>query len=177
MNISLIACVDENMGIGYNNQLLTHLPNDLSRFKRLTKHNIVIQGRKTYESIIKKNKQPLPSRTNVVLTRKKNYGVPNMVFTFNFFDDLLHILEGLDKIHKYNNTSFEVFVIGGKEVYELFLPFANKIYLTKVHHKFKKVDTHFPEFLHLDWKKVTAEFNQKDNSHIYDYTYITYEKE
>ncbi|MBI2622721.1 MAG: dihydrofolate reductase [Candidatus Levybacteria bacterium] len=72
--ISIIAAIDEKRGLGKNNDLLFRIPEDLKRFRRLTKGHPIIMGRKTFESI----GRPLPNRTNIVITRDKNYNVPNI---------------------------------------------------------------------------------------------------
>lgn len=176
MSISLIACIDQNRGLGYKNKLLTHISKDLARFKQLTKSNIVVQGRKTYESIIKKNGHPLSNRTNVVLSKNKNYKVPNMVFKYESFDTLKWALDTMANFHKENNNPFEVFIAGGEKIYNLFLPYADTIYLTIVHHEFEKVDTFFPQFSLDEWKIASSEHNQADEHNPYNFSFVTYKR-
>lgn len=100
--MNLIACIDNNWGIGYNNNLLFHIPDDLKRFKEITNNKVVVMGRKTFESL--PNVKPLPNRINIVITKDKKYR-PNSVVVINSFEELLLHL----KIYKQEN----IFIIGG----------------------------------------------------------------
>lgn len=169
ISISLIACVDENLGLGHENKLLTHLPKDLAHFKRLTKGNICIQGRNTYESIMAYNNKPLPNRTNMLLTTQENYKAHPSVFVYNSMSDIQH------EYYSYCDKDTEVFVIGGGELYRQFLPIADYIYLTVIHHKFENVDTHFPQFLQDSrWMLQWEQRHMKDDKHRYDYSFRKY---
>lgn len=167
--ISLVVALDINNGIGKDNKLLWHLPNDLQHFKKLTSGHTVIMGRKTYESI----GRPLPNRTNIVLTRDAEYlkdNEPDSVYVYNDFDDLLY------EIDSYAEDE-EVFVIGGAEIYNLFFPYADKIYATRVY-DFFDADTFFPPICQHDWdiELKSIIFNEADDKNKYDHTFITYKR-
>lgn len=176
MSISLIACVDDSLAIGKDNKLLAHIPADLARFKQLTQKQVCIMGRKTLESIISKNGEPLTHRTNIVLTKNKDYQEPNMVFKYHSIDNLLYTLKTLQDYHKHNGDSFEVMVIGGQQIYEQFLPYADTIYLTMIHHRFEDSDAFFPQFALNEWRVATTENYLADKNNPYDYSFVTYKK-
>jgi len=126
--ISIIAAVSKNGVIGVNNTLPWDLPKDLKRFKDLTTGNVVIMGRKTYESIGK----ALPNRINIVVTRDKNFFVPG-VLSANSLDSAL-LKAGGNK---------DIFIIGGGEIYKQSMDFVDKLYITEVDMEVEG-DTTFP---------------------------------
>lgn len=156
--IIMIAAVAENNALGKENQLVWHLPNDFKRFKSLTTGHHIIMGRKTFESFPK----PLPNRTHVVITRNKNYNPEGCI--------VVDSIEKAIAICPENETSF---IIGGGEIYNLGLPFADKLEITKVHHSFE-ADAFFPEINSDEWKEIQAEVNAIDEKHQYAYTYQTF---
>lgn len=159
--ISFIVAMDQNHLIGSNNNLPWTLPDDLKRFKKITMGHPIIMGRKTYESIGK----PLPGRENIILTRNKEMS----------FDGCTVFHSSHDLIDYCLSQSDEFFVIGGAEVFKLFIPYVNKLYITKIYNEFLG-DVYFPE---LDWSKfqlVSKEKGMKDEKNPYDYDYILYEK-
>ncbi len=127
-----IVAVGSDLGIGKGNDLLWRIPEDLAQFKKLTTCKTIIMGRKTFESLPK----VLPEREHIVLTRNKSYVYKHPQVT------VMHDLESV--ITKYANSSKEVFVIGGGELYLNTLPFTDKIYLTKVYGQ-KDADTYYPD--------------------------------
>jgi dihydrofolate reductase len=165
MSISLIACVDLNRGLGYKNQLLCHLPNDLRHFRELTTGQFCVFGRKTYESIGK----PLPNRQNIVITRDNKY-VSQDVFVYNSLTDVIFEYES------YNDNENELFICGGAEIYHQALPYSQKIYLTIIDHEFPHVDTFFPAFSMKDWKPIENIKNPADKNNPYDHYFVTYER-
>lgn len=160
MIISLIVAMDENRAIGYKNKLPWNLPSELNYFREITKRKPVIMGRKTYESI----GRPMPERLNIILTRDKNYKADNCIVV-NSREDAIKAAKG----------SNEIMVIGGAEIYKLFLPVANRLYVTKVHGEFKG-DTYFPEFDENEWVEVKEKFFEKDNKNEYSYTIMVLER-
>ncbi len=127
--MNLIVAMNEYDVIGDGSKLLWNIPEDLKRFKNLTMGQIVIMGRKTFESLPFKN--GLPSRINIVLTRnpeKYKYSTINNLLYFVTENDLEHVLK------KYENQGKRVFVIGGGEIYKKLLPRCNKAYITVVYH-------------------------------------------
>ena len=160
MIISLIAAMDEDRAIGYTNKLPWSLPSELKYFRETTKGKPVIMGRKRYESI----GNPKPERLNIIVTRDKNYKADNCIVV-NDREDAIKAAKGSD----------EIMVIGGAEIYNLFLPIADGLYITKVHGKFK-ADTYFPEFNENEWIKVKEKFVERDNENKYSYTIMVLER-
>ena len=160
-NIFIIAAIGENHELGKNNKLLWHIPDDLKRFKRITSGHTVIMGRKTFESI---NSKPLPKRRNIILTK-----------SVNLKNEDIEIAHSLEEVLKIVENENEVFILGGAEIYSLFLPITQKIYLTIVHHTFD-ADVYFPEFRKNEWFE-SEHFDIKDDKQAgVDYSYITYER-
>lgn len=116
---NVIVAVNENLVIGKDNKLPWHSSEDLKYFKRITTNNVVIMGRKTYESIGK----PLPNRVNIVISNTTNF---TEVITVKSFEEALEIASLYNK---------EVFVIGGASLYEKVLDGADKLYLTWIYEK------------------------------------------
>lgn len=160
MKITIIVATDQHNGIGANNQLMWHLPADLKFFKQTTTGHTIIMGRKTYDSIGK----PLPNRQNMVVSRQKNLKIAG-VQVFNAMADALTACKNEE----------EVFIIGGAEMYKLALPFANKIYLTKVNGIFN-ADVYFPEIVANEWKETSQIFYPKDDKNAFDFTLITLDR-
>lgn len=159
--IILIAAAGKNNELGLNNDLLWHLPNDFKRFKALTTGHYIVMGRKTFESFPK----PLPNRTHIIITRKKDYEVPENCFVFNSLE------EAIEKCPKNEN----VFIIGGGEIYKQAIHLADCIELTRVHQTFE-ADTFFPEINPSQWKKTFEEQHSKDEKHQFDFTFETYKR-
>lgn len=131
MILSLIVAISVNNVMGSNNKLPWHLPADLKYFKNLTWGLPVIMGRKTFESMGK----PLPGRTNIVITRTAGLEYEGAIVTNS-------LQEALDEAEK--KQVREAFIIGGAEIFLQSLPYAQKLYLTKIHHEFEG-DVFFPE--------------------------------
>jgi len=156
--ISLILAIDKNNLIGNKGRLPWHIPEDLAYFKKITTGHTVVMGRKTFESIGK----ALPERRNIIITRKKNFIAEGCIITHS-------VKEVLDL-----TKNEEAFVIGGGEIYKLFLPYAKKLYITKIDSEFEG-DTYFPSFNEKEWQLVSKE-NSKNNNKPFDYTFLVYER-
>lgn len=161
MMISLIVAMDRNRVIGKDNKLPWHLPADLAYFKRITMGHPIIMGRKTFESI----GRPLPGRENIVVTRNRSFQ-PEGCTVIHSIDDIQKIAAERDK---------EVFVIGGAELFQASLPFADRLYITKIDASFPG-DTFFPSFYEEDWRLVSSEKGPKDEKNPYDYVFLLYER-
>ena len=167
LKIKLIVATSENNVIGIKNDLPWHLPDDMSYFKEKTQDSVVIMGRKNFLSIPEKYR-PLAGRTNIILTKKKDFHASNCMVT-NSLESAIR----LAKEEKRKN----IFIIGGGLVYKYALDnnLIDVIYLTRIH-AIIKGDTFFPK-LNLDkWKVISKERNNKDSSHKYDYTFIVLKK-
>ncbi len=158
--ITIIAAAGENNALGKDNDLVWHLPDDFSRFKKLTSGHHIIMGRKTFESF----PQPLPDRTHVVVTRKENYKKGGVV-----------VVHSLERAIELTKDDPQPFIIGGGEIYKSGIVLADKIELTRVHGTFD-ADTFFPEIDEDQWKLVGEEYHPKDEKHNYAFTYLTYER-
>lgn len=157
--ISLIAALDRNRGIGKNNKLPWHLPEDLKHFKETTKGHPVIMGRKTFESI----GRPLPNRTNIVVTRNEQYSPENVV-----------VKHSLEEAIEYSNTidTGEVFVIGGQDLFNQAIKIADRLYITRIDAEFH-ADTWFPEYE----KEFTRVISEKPSQNAdYNYSFIVLER-
>ena len=159
MSLTLIAALDLDNGIGKENQLLWHLPDDFQHFKHLTMGHCVIMGRKTLESLPKL----LTKRTHIVLSRDKNYQREHCIMVSS-------IQEAIAVAHEQDEHPF---VIGGGEVYKLALPYATTLELTRVQAHFQ-ADTFFPEIDLQVWQLVRQDFHPKDERHPYDFYFETY---
>lgn len=162
--ISAIVAMSQNRVIGRNNQLPWHMPADLKRFKTLTTGHTIVMGRKTYESIGK----PLPNRNNIILTRDPNYHATGCNIALNFEDILNQTKED-------QNSTNELFIIGGAQIYQQLLNFINRIYLTIIHHEFSG-DTFFPEIDKQSWKELECIAHFADDANPYNYSFITLER-
>ncbi|NMM50222.1 dihydrofolate reductase [Marinigracilibium pacificum] len=166
MRISMIAAMSDNRVIGKDNDLIWHMPSDMNYFKVVTRKRAVIMGRKNYESL-PENFRPLPGRTNIVMTRNENYEAPGCIVV-NSAEAALEAAA--------NTNESEVFVIGGEHIYELFLPNADKIYLTEIKETFEG-DAFFPEISNLNFKEVSRIKMARDSKNPYDYHFTVLEKE
>lgn len=160
--LSIIAAVAKNNVIGKDNKLLWHIPEDLKRFKRLTTGHTIIMGRRTFESL----GQVLPNRKHIVLSIKGN---------INTDDENVEVISDINDLDKYINSNEECFVIGGGMIYQLLIPYANKMYITKIYHEYEG-DTHFPEIDENVWKLVSRQKGIKNDENPYDYEYMIFEK-
>ena len=159
--INIVAAISEkDGGLGNKNILLWRIKDDLKRFKRLTSGHPVIMGRKTFESIGK----PLPDRTNIVITRNKNFFAPGLTVTHS-------LEEALDKALKIDP---EDFIIGGGEIYKEAINVADRLYLTLVR-DFKPADVFFPEWGKFNKVLAKEEFVDKDTG--IKFTHLTLEKQ
>ena len=163
----LLYAVDGNWGIGYEGDLLCKISEDLKGFKKLTTDNIIIMGRKTFESL--PGGKALPNRVNVVLTKDKSYKRDN-IEVVNSLDEMFELLKDIDP-----NEEKKRFVIGGGNVGILLLPYSNKGYITKVFKCFDQIDTTFPNLDEDKEWKVTKESEVKSQDDL-DYKYVEYDR-
>ena len=160
-NLSIIVAIAENYAIGKDNDLLWHISDDLKRFKRLTTEHTVIMGRNTYESLPFK---PLPKRKNIVLTNNKDLQYEGALMAHSY-----------EEVFNLCNPDEENFVIGGANVYENMLPYADKLYVTWVYKSFE-ADTYFPEIDEKVWQIAEKTDLMHDEQSGLDYAYVTYSR-
>jgi dihydrofolate reductase len=165
MKISIIVAVGANNAIGKNNALIWHLPADMKFFKEKTTGHCIITGRKNYESIPDKFR-PLTNRTNIVITRQKDYKAPGAIVTSS-------LEAALEKAKQTGDE--EIFIIGGGDIFRQSLHLADTIYLTKIEETFD-ADVFFPELDLNEWKEVASVKGVQDEKNKYDYTFYTYKR-
>lgn len=168
LNISLIAAIGKNRELGRENKLVFNLKKDMDHFKEKTSGHVAIMGRKTYESI----GRALPDRVNIVITRDVNYKIVEGVIRVESIDQALEVARNEE--FKKNGEDFgEIFIIGGAQIYEAFLPYANKLYLTIVGKKVKDADAFFPEYKD-EFKKIISSKGEEENGTRF--TFVELEK-
>ncbi len=158
MRIALIAAVAENGVIGREGGLPWRIPEDLKFFKATTLGKPVIMGRKTYDSIGK----PLPGRLNIVLTRDAAWQADG-VRAAHDLDTALRIAQ--------ETGADEAMIIGGADIYEMALPHAHRIYLTRIHREFDG-DALFPFFDPAQWTEIARTGKTADDA-PFDYEFLT----
>lgn len=163
--VSLIVAMDRNRGIGRDNDLMWHLPNDMRFFKETTENQIVVMGRKNYDSIPEKYR-PLPNRENVILTKNTAFEASNCS-VFNSLDAALSAYES-DKNRK-------LFIIGGGQIYKLALDanILEEMFITHIDGDYE-ADTFFPDFNESDWNKELLMSQSIDERHQHDFKVFRY---
>lgn len=155
-SMSIIAALQKDRGLGFKNELLWKIPNDLKRFKKLTIGHTVVMGKKTYDSI----GAPLPDRKNIVLSHDTNLTIEDAFVAHTLKEAIEMADDG------------EVFIIGGAQIYELALPFASKLHLTLIDGK-KEADTFFPDYSKFT-KKTLIEKREHEGV---EYSFVDFERE
>ena len=158
--INIIAAVDRNLGIGFQNKLLFWLPNDLKRFKALTTGNTIIMGRKTFESL---PKGALPNRRNVVLSSNPATQYPGAE-VFPTLEAALQSCQPKD----------QVYIIGGASVYKQAIPLADMLCLTEIDAEAPQVDAYFPTVDSTIWREKSRESHLADEKHPCPYAFVDY---
>ena len=162
--IAAVVAVDSNYGIGSNNELLVHIPEDMKHFKEITTGGTVVVGRKTYDSLPKK---PLPNRTNIIITSKAD--TPETIDNDVLISNMEYIKVWLtdDKLISENNG---IYVIGGGMIYKDLLPFCERVYITKILYAYNNVDTYFPNIDNMpEWEMTSASEIKEHNGVQYQF--------
>jgi len=158
MELKLIVAVDNEWGIGLNDQLLYRIPEDMAYFKEKTNNNLVIMGRKTLESLPKG--KPLPNRVNIILTRQDIKREDDVIICHSM-DEVISEIIDLDK---------EIYIIGGSEIYKQFLNYCSKALVTKIDANATK-NKYFPNLDELDnWELVKESDTRIYNKVAYKFT-------
>ena len=166
MKLSLIVAVAENNVIGREGDLPWRLSADLRRFKRTTMGHVMLMGRKTWESI----GRPLPGRTSIVITRQEDYDTR--------FDEVAvagSLSAAVELAAKAESATDEVFVIGGAGIYQLALPQADRLLLTRVHAPVEG-DVCFPPIDWQQWKLTGEERVEADEKNDFAHTYQVFQR-
>jgi len=154
----IIACLNPKGTIGNDGKLIYRISNDLQNFQRQTLGNVVIMGRKTFESL--PNGEPLKDRINIIITSNKEYNVKE--------NENVYIVDSIESVVELCNAFFsdkELFVIGGESIYREFLDrnLVNEMRLTIVTNDFTEGDVHFPKYNEEEWRTVYESLEQTSN--------------
>ena len=156
---AIIVAYDKNRLIGKEGGMPWYIPGELKRFRQLTENNVVIMGRKTYESLA----GPLPGRINIVLSRSENYTGENLYTAINPADALA--------LAKEKWPEKDIYIGGGANLYAQTLDMADVLYITEIDGEFEG-DTYFPAFDESLFTKETESHHQS----TVPYTYVTYKR-
>lgn len=161
----MIVAYSNNRVIGNGNKLPWHIPSDLKRFKAITKDNIVVMGRVTYESL---PIRPLPNRINVVITKDLNFDPKDeSVVVFHYFSDLFNYVE------QAHSNGINAYVIGGASIYTQLLSSVDEVLATEIHTDIIG-DTYFPYLSDRVWKQSERIHNEPENGLSFDF--VTYKR-
>jgi len=169
-NLSIIVAQAENRAIGLDGDMPWHLSGDLKRFKALTMGHPVVMGRRTWESL---PKRPLVGRRNIVFTQNPDY-VAEEAEVVHSVNGLFKVLEDVDGQTVDHND--EVFVIGGGRIYNMLMPFAQRLYVTWVHKEFPEADTYFPVIDLSEFTKVNETERMVDEKSGLEFSYAEYDR-
>lgn len=149
--VSMIAAIGRNRELGRDNDLLWKIPDDLKRFKELTRGHPIVMGRKTFESL---PLRPLPQRANIVVTR-------DAAWQFSGVTRAGSVEEALGAAGERPGGE-EIFIIGGGQIYEQALPFAHRLCLTLIDAEAPDADTFFPAYERLFTNQTPEEEREQD---------------
>ncbi len=161
--MNLIAAVDSNWAIGNKERLLVSIPNDHKHFREETTGKVVVLGRKTLQTF--PQGLPLKNRTNIILSRDRNYEVKDALVVHS-------VEELLEELKKYNEE--DVYVIGGESVYRQLLPYCRTAHITKIDHSYE-ADAFFPDLDSDPEWEITADSDEMTYFDI-AYTFLKYER-
>lgn len=158
----MIASADENWGIGKDNSLLVQIPRDMQQFRERTLGGVVVMGRRTFESL--PGGLALPERTNVILTRRKDYKARHATVLYSV-EELKDFVKG---------SGQDIYVIGGESVYKQLLPCCDVAYITRIRHAYE-ADAYFPDLERdEEWELV---FESEEQTYFdLEYTFCTYQR-
>ena len=161
--MNLIVNADKNWGIGRENQLLVHIPNDMKMFRQTTTGKVVVMGRKTLESF--PNGMPLPKRTNIVMTTDQDYDGRGAI--------VVHSEEELfEELKKYADE--DIFIIGGESIYRMMLPYCDTAYVTRLDYAYD-ADTYFPDLDSLEEWEIVKESEEQTYFDL-EYVFLKYQR-
>ena len=161
--MNLIVAVDKNWAIGCGNKLLVSIPQDMKFFRETTMGKVVVMGRKTLESF--PGGQPLKKRTNIVITRDKNYSVKDAIVVHS-------VEEALEELKQYDEE--DIYVIGGESIYRQMLSYCKVAHVTKINHAYE-ADTYFPNLDEMDDWEITGVSDEQTYFNL-EYEFVRYER-
>ncbi|MBD3918973.1 dihydrofolate reductase [Paenibacillus sp. PR3] len=159
--ISMIWAMDTNRGIGIQNRIPWRLPADMAFFKSYTTGKTVVMGRKTFESFPK----ALPNRRNVVLSRNADLALEGA-----------EVVTSVEEVLERYGSEEELVVIGGAEIYNLFMPIANKLFVTEIDESFAGTDAFMPAYDESQWVLTDSKLGEQNEKNPYVYRFLTYER-
>ena len=162
--ISLIVAIANDLAIGKSNQLLWHIKDDLRLFMKTTSQHVVLHGRKSFESIGK----PLPNRTNIIITRKKDYSYPGC-FVVNSLEEGLELANRLEQ-------NGEIFILGGAQIYQQSLDKVDRMYISHVDAVFPDAEAYFPDVDMDQWSQIDFCSFPKNERNEYAFDFAIYER-
>jgi len=162
---AIVVAYTKNRVIGKDNDLPWHMPADMKHFKDITTGGTVIMGRKTYDSVIKQLKGPLPNRRNIVVSRSLK-SVPKGWELAGSIDEALEMADA-------DNSDAEAFVVGGEQIFKSVLDddLIDQLYLTEIDTEIDG-DAFFPDLNEADWLEISNVKHSKDDKNPYDYSFI-----
>jgi len=163
LKISIIVAKAKNDVIGKDNQLIWRLSSDLKLFKKITSGHHIIMGRKTYESVGK----PLPNRVSVVISRNKNFALPDGHIVVHSLEEAIQVCIG-----KHLN---QVFIIGGAEIYKQAIKIADELLVTQVDAS-PEGDAFFPFINPEKWQIISTEHYEKDQNNEHNFDFVIYKR-
>lgn len=163
MILSIIAAISANDVLGKNNQLVWRMPADTAYFRQLTHAAPMLMGRKTAES------------PDMLLSEKRNVIVSRQVHRASQAHPPLEWYPDLETALSQLSNEPEVFVCGGAEIYRQTINFADKLYITRIHHTFEG-DAFFPPIDNRLWVLVSQQDNRADGDNPYDYSFLRYQR-
>ena len=161
--MNCIVNVDAHWGIGNKGSLLVRIPNDMKMFRQETMGKVVVLGRKTLQTF--PQGQPLKNRTNIILSRDKNYEVKDATVVHS-------VEELLEELKKFDTE--DVYIIGGESIYRQMLPYCDVAHVTKIDHKYE-ADTYFPNLDNDPEWEITADSDEQTYFDI-AYTFLKYQR-
>jgi dihydrofolate reductase len=161
MIISAIVAVSNNLAIGIDNDLPWHMPADLKFFKETTKGHHILMGRKSFDSI----KRPLPGRTNIVITRQKEFNHSGLIVRHSIEDGIQYAI---------NAQVDELFILGGANIYEQTQNIWNQLYITRIDTHISNATAYFPKIDYSGWTIDKEDQHTSDEKNPHNYTFFKY---
>lgn len=161
MIISAIVAVSNNLAIGIDNDLPWHMPADLKFFKETTKGHHILMGRKSFDSI----KRPLPGRSNIVITRQKEFNHSGLIVRHSIEDGIQYAIDA---------QVDELFILGGANIYEQTQKIWNQLYITRIDTHISNATAYFPKIDYSAWTIDKEDKHTSDEKNPHNYTFFKY---
>ena len=184
MILSIISAIGKNNELGKKNDLLWNLPADMKHFRETTRGHAVVMGQKTFESLGRDENgnqigRLLPNRRNIILTQDVNFKKEGAEIAYSV-EELMNLLKNTTLGHSTATGEAkideEIFIIGGGQIYKLFIDKADKLYITHVNESFPDAEIFFPVIEENKWQKIKSKKHLKDDLNKYDLEFVEYVK-